>query len=754
VRLAAALPRGKTLPPDVWDHRHKILTWLVFAHAVGLPIFGLAQGFPLWHATLEGFPVAVFGYGATMPHRSKRFRSCMVSLGLLTSSAMLVHIWGGVIEAHFHFFVMVTFLAIYEEWFPYLLAVAFVVLHHGVMSAFDAGSVYDHQDAVNNPWKWAGIHGGFIVALCIANMASWRMNEDVREAMSESEQRFRSAFDNAPIGMALIGPTGDVLRANASFSVTTGYALDDLLTLNITQLGPGSATAPHAAEWQQPESDNGQSAERPFLRADGTQGWGLWQRTSVANGVFLLQCVDISDRKHAERQLEVQATSDTLTGLPNRTRFVELLRSSLQTIAPGRAAAVMFLDLDDFKVINDSLGHGAGDRLIVQTARRLERVLRPGDTFARFGGDEFVVCLADVSDEQHALRIAERLTGALKPPFVLDGERRYVTASVGITVTTDTEAPAEELLRDADAAMYRAKELGKARCELFDDSMRRRAVERLELETHLRSALERGELRLLYQPKVELSSERIIGVEALLRWEHPTHGTIPPLKFIPLAEQSGLIVPIGAWVIQEACREAARWRTEFEHHDLMVAVNLSPRQLGATDLVETVRRALEETRLEPRALCLEVTESALMADIDTARESLAALKQLGVRLAVDDFGVGHASLKQLKQLLPVDILKIDKSFVDGVTTDLEDRAIVEAVILLASSLGLETVAEGVEHADQATMLHSMHCGLAQGFHFSRPVTVAAIDALLGASPLTSQPAELSSPAQPPAAPPV
>ena len=414
----------------------------------------------------------------------------------------------------------------------------------------------------------------------------------------------------------------------------------------------------------------------------------------------------------------------------------------------------MFLDLDDFKVINDSLGHSAGDRLLMQTARRLERVLRPADTFARFGGDEFVICLADVSDDQHALRIAERLTGALKPPFVLDGERRYVTASVGITVTTDPAARAEELLRDADAAMYRAKELGKACCELFDDSMRQRAVERLELETHLRSALDRGELRLLYQPKVELGSERIIGVEALLRWEHPSHGTIPPLKFIPLAEQSGLIVPIGAWVIQEACREAARWHTEFGRNDLMVAVNLSPRQLGSTELVATVQRALEETRLEPHALCLEVTESALMADIDTARESLAALKELGVRLAVDDFGVGHASLKQLKQLLPVDILKIDKSFVDGVTTDFEDRAIVEAVILLASSLGLETVAEGVEHADQATMLHSMRCGLAQGFHFSRPVTVTAIDALLGAAPLTSSPAELSSSAaQPPAAPP-
>jgi EAL domain-containing protein (putative c-di-GMP-specific phosphodiesterase class I) len=282
--------------------------------------------------------------------------------------------------------------------------------------------------------------------------------------------------------------------------------------------------------------------------------------------------------------------------------------------------------------------------------------------------------------------------------------------------------------------MYRAKELGKARCEVFDDSMRKRAVERLELETSLRGALEREELRLVYQPKVELTGERIVGVEALLRWDHPTHGVIPPLKFIPLAEQSGLIVPIGAWVVQEACRAAARWQKEFERNDLIIAVNLSPRQLGSTELVDVVRNAISESQLAPSTLCLEVTESALMADVSAARETLHELKELGVRLAVDDFGVGHASLKQLKQLLPVDVLKIDKSFVDGLTTDVEDRAIVEAVIILAASLGLDTVAEGVEHADQADALRDLHCQLAQGYHFSRPVTPDAISALLDAEP--------------------
>ncbi|MEA2479826.1 MAG: hypothetical protein QOJ07_1748 [Thermoleophilaceae bacterium] len=728
-RVAAALPRGKTLPHDVWLTRHRVLICIVWANAAGLAVFGLARGFPLWHVLIDTSPVMLFGWAGMLRLRSKRFRACMVSFGLLTSSAMLVHLWGGVTEAHFHFFVMVTLLAWYEEWIPYGLAVAFVVLHHGLMSLVDARSVYDHADAAREPWKWAAIHGGFVVAMCVANLVSWRMNENARAEVSESEERFRNAFDAAPIGMALVDASGTFVRVNRSLCDTTGYALDALVGMKLAELVPADQLSEFEQTWAQP---NRGELERRLKRADGSIGWALWQRTSVTDDMFLLQCVDISERKEAEHQLEVQARSDGLTGLPNRTAFVELLHETLAIWSPKRSVAVLFLDLDDFKVINDSLGHGYGDRLLTQTARRLERVLRPGDTFARFGGDEFTFCLADVADEAHALRIADRLLQALRPPFVLDGERRYVTASVGITVTSDPDVLPETLLRDADAAMYRAKDQGKARCEVFDDSMRKSAVERLELETKLRGALERGEFRLLYQPKVELGSERIVGVEALIRWEHPERGTIPPLKFIPLAEQSGLIVPIGAWVVREACREAARWQSEFGRRDLVVAVNLSPRQLGATDIVDTVREALEESQLAPATLCLEVTESALMADIDTARETLAALKEIGVRLAVDDFGVGHASLKQLKALLPVDQLKIDKSFVDGVTTDVEDRAIVEAVIILAKSLGLNTVAEGVEHAEQAVALQELHCELAQGFHFSRPVTPDAIATLLAA----------------------
>src|SRR5215217_2640580 len=728
--VLASLPRGKTLPTPVWARRHRSLVWLVWAHAVALPLFGLTRGYGLDHVLIDGLPIAFFGWAATLSSRSQRFRACMVSMGLLTSSAILVHLWGGQIEAHFHFFVMVTILATYEEWLPYLIAVGYVVLHHGTVGVLESHSAYSHQAAYDNPWKWAAIHGAFIVALCIANVVGWRMNEDLRDDLRVNEERFRSAFEDAPIGMAIVDSAGSFARVNRSFSATTGYPMEALLGMKMVELVPQDAREEYRQTWS--ERDKGE-LERRFVRADGSTGWGLWQRTTASDGQFLLQCLDISERKSAQEQLELQARADALTGVPNRPRFLELLRESIAIWTPSdRKVAVLFLDLDDFKVINVSLGYGAGDRLLAETARRLERVLRPGDSLARFGGDEFTVCLGDVADENHVLRITERLQGALRPPFVLDGEQRYLTASVGITLTSAEDADPEALLRDADAAMYRAKDLGKARCEVFDDSMRQRAVERLELETSLRGALERDELRLVYQPKVELTGERIVGVEALLRWDHPTHGVIPPLKFILLAEQSGLIVPIGAWVIREACRSAARWQKEFGREDLIIAVNLSPRQLGSTELVDVVRDALAEFGVTPYSLCLEVTESALMADVAAARETLHELKALGVRVAVDDFGVGHASLKQLKQLLPVDILKIDKSFVDGLTTDIEDRAIIEAVIILAASLGLDTVAEGVEHADQAAALRDLHCQLAQGYHFSRPVTPDAISALLDA----------------------
>jgi diguanylate cyclase (GGDEF)-like protein len=694
---------------------------LLWAHAFGLLAWGLLAGNPLWHAAVDAVPVLVCGAIAMPTRFSKRTRAVAVCIGLLTSSAVVVHLMNGAIEGHFHFFVMVSVLALYEEWFPYLLAFAFVLGHHGLMGAVDPASVYNHSDAVAHPWRWASIHALFIGALGIVNVLHWRLNEDARADALHSQERFRQAFDDAPIGMALVDLDGVVQRANAALCERVGA-------------DPADRPLAHLV-------DADDLADRPFPAASGEielryrdgSAWGLW-RHSLLTGrdgrpeAWISHCIDVSKRKLAEHELSWQAHHDALTGLPNRELFLERLSGAIGQDR-GRVA-VLLVDLDDFKVVNDSLGHGAGDRLLSGVAERLCRVLRPDDVISRFGGDEFTVLLPGITSESYALQVAQRLAESLREPLVLDGERRYVTASVGVSFSGPGEDDPNALLRDADAAMYRAKELGKSRCEVFDDSMRQRALERLELESGLRHALDDGELRLVYQPLVTLADGRLTGVEALLRWDHPVFGIVAPLRFVSLAERNGLIIPIGAWVLQEACHQLAAWGDEA----LSMSVNVSARQLGSTDLIKIVRAVLEESGIAPSRLCLEITETAMMADPAAIGETLSALKELGVRLAVDDFGVGHASLRQLRALLPVDTLKIDKSFVDGITKDADDAAIVEGVVRLAHSLGLQAVAEGVETTQQVAMLRAWSCQTGQGYHFARPVAPDEIARMLAASP--------------------
>jgi diguanylate cyclase (GGDEF)-like protein/PAS domain S-box-containing protein len=718
--LIERLPSGRTLPPDVWASRHRIMMGLVWLHVVGLAVFGMARGYGTVHSLLDVVPVAALGGLAAISRLGQRLRAACVALGLLTSSALLVHLWGGAIEAHFHFFVMVTILATYEEWFPYLIAIAFVVLHHGFATALDASAVFDHAGGERNPWLWAGIHGGFISALAAANVVSWSLNEEVRGKMRRSEGRFRAAFDDAPIGMAIVSPGGVIQRVNAPLAVETGYDRHALEGMRLSDLlGDGEVDLSAGAE------------ERLFTRSDGSTGWALLQHSLLGandqDSYYITHVLDISERKEAESQLDHQAHHDPLTGLPNRKLFTDRLGEALADDAPGRRTGVLFVDLDNFKLVNDSLGHGAGDRLLVAIAERMRRVLRPEDVIARFGGDEFAVLLRRVGCEADARRVAERIAGGLRAPVVLDGDQRFVTASIGICIAPEGAGATDpsDLLRDADAAMYRAKELGKARTELFDDTLRERVVERVTLEHELRGVLERGELRLDYQPFIGLSDGRMTGAEALLRWDHPELGVVAPLRFVPIAEQSGLIVEIGAWVLDEACAQAMRWDAPLE-----IAVNVSPRQLADDTFADTVAGVLMRTGLPAGRLCLEVTESAVIADLETATRSLERLRRLGVRLAIDDFGVGYASLSQLKSLPPVDVLKIDRSFVEGVLGDGEDRAIVDAVIQLARSLGLETVAEGVESEEQAEALRAMFCVTGQGYHFARPVSPEAIAELL------------------------
>ena len=719
------LPRGQTLPSELWARRHRAMTLVLWLHVPALFAFALGTGNALGHSLFEIVPVTVFAVAAGRPALGRRGRSAMVCIGLLTASSILVHLWDGRIEAHFHFFVMVTLLATYEEWFPYLLAFVYVLAHHGVMGALDAASVYDHPAAQAHPWRWAAVHALFISALGVVNIVSWRMNEDARAAMRESDVRFRSAFEDAPIGMAIVALDGTTQRVNARLCGATGHDEAALVgvSLDILMLEEDRDGSPWPSEAGE--------VERRFARADGSVGWALWQHSLVrdeagAPAYWVSHVLDISVRKGVERELDHQAHHDPLTGLPNRSLLLQRLREQIAT--GGEDVAVVFIDLDNFKVVNDSLGHGAGDVLLQVVAERMRRVLRPGDLLARFGGDEFAVTIA-AGGETAARRVADRLASALRAPVELDGRQRFVTASFGVRSARSDAADPEALLRDADAAMYRAKELGKARCEIFDASMRERAVERLDLEGALRHALDRDELRVVYQPQVEMASGRIIGAEALVRWEHPQRGLVGPVSFIPIAEQTGLIVPIGAHVLNVACAQAAAWVRE-RGRELSICVNVSPRQLADDAFAGVVEDALAATGLAPGLLCLEITESAVMADPVAATAVLEQLKAIGVRLAIDDFGIGYSSLSQLKTLLPVDTIKIDKSFVDGVTGDGEDRAIVDAVLRLADGLGLRAIAEGVETADQVEALLGLGCSLSQGYHFARPQPAADVGRLL------------------------
>jgi len=479
--------------------------------------------------------------------------------------------------------------------------------------------------------------------------------------------------------------------------------------------------------------------EYRISRADGRIVWIRDEMTVVRGdsdselplffGVFL----DVSDRKRMEAELERLALYDSLTGLPNRALFTDRLAHAIDRRGRTHATAVYFLDVDRFKRINDSLGHGAGDDVLREVAARIQRTIRPEDTVARFGGDEFTVLCESVGGVLEAVGVADRLQRELAEPVYAGGAELRLSASIGIAIAeAGDEMTGSRLVEDADAAMYRAKERGGARTELFDMAMRERAVEELSIEQELQSGLERGELRLFYQPIVNLDNGEMVGAEALIRWQHPERGLLTPDKFLPVAEESGLIVQVGSWAVGEACRRLRDWDRLNGHGSAFgLAVNLSARELTHPDVVTTVLNAVRRSALDPHRLTIEVTESTAMADRETGFRALRELSAAGVRIAIDDFGTGYSSLDHLREM-PADILKIDRSFVAGMAANSPDSALVAAAIAMGRALEMQVVAEGIETAEQVADLRELGCPLGQGYLFARPLPPEGLDGLLEA----------------------
>ncbi len=441
---------------------------------------------------------------------------------------------------------------------------------------------------------------------------------------------------------------------------------------------------------------------------------------------------EVTERKQVEEQLRRNAFHDSLTGLPNRLLFMERLA---QTVARAQQSAdhqfaVLFLDLDRFKVINDSLGHLIGDQLLIAIARRLEACVSREDMVSRLGGDEFTILLERIQNLEDAKKIAERVHKALSTPFNLNGHEVFTSASIGITLSTTAYELPEDLLRGADIAMYRAKASGKACHEVFDTEMHTRVVNLLQLENDLRRAVERQEFLLYYQPIVALATGKIMGFEALVRWQHPEQGLVSPVKFVPMAEETGLIIPLGQWVLREACRQMKAWHAAFPSQPpLSISVNLSSRQFSQPSLIKQIRQILADTELEAHYLKLEITESAIMENTESAMDMLLQLKAMGIQLSVDDFGTGYSSLGYLYRF-PMDLLKIDRSFISRVDVDGEKLELVRTIITLAWNLGMDVVAEGVETTKQLAQLKALKCEYAQGYLFSKPLTGADVEELI------------------------
>jgi PAS domain S-box-containing protein len=578
----------------------------------------------------------------------------------------------------------------------------------------------------------------------------------IRRQLAERDQLFQLISENAADMIALVDREGRRLYNSPAYQKVLGYSPEELrATSSIEQIHPDDRARVLQAAEKARLSGQGERAEYRIRHKDGT--WRTLESTACAirdaNGQtdkLVIVNRDITERKQAEEMLAHNAFHDGLTNLPNRALFLDRLQHALTLSKrhPNYKFAVLLIDVDEFRIVNDSLGHTAGDELLIQIGQRLKNSVRRADTvsrprrrdvpemltnddsLARLGGDEFTILLDDIRDPIEAIRVAERVQSELAPPFEVNQQEIVISASIGIASSTSPHTQAEDLMRDADLAMYRAKRAGKARCEVSDTAMHANAMKRLRMETDLRKALDQREFRVYYQPVVSLQNGKISGFEALTRWQRP-EGMLPPMEFIGVAEETGLIIPMNRQLLSEACQHLRSWQSEFPASPpLTMSVNITAKEFAQPDLANEIRKSLQQTGVDPGCLQLEIVEKIAMADAEQSGLVLAELKALGVRLSIDDFGTGYSSLSRLRQI-PVDTLKIDRSFISHMDSDPESREIVRTIIMLAHNLGLMVVAEGTETKEHINLLKQLGCEMAQGYFFSRPADGQAMARLLG-----------------------
>jgi diguanylate cyclase (GGDEF)-like protein/PAS domain S-box-containing protein len=643
-----------------------------------------------------------------------------------------------------------------REWWLWGFAITVtLVLTMGIVSLTFPGNHFLRDSEWLDLREWVRGLACLVLLFDVYTVYQQLQLQRVRRELIERNQLFEVITENAADMIALVDGSGNRLYNSPAYQKVLGYSSEELkLTSSVEQIHPEDQPRVLEAAEKAKVTGRGERLEYRMRHKDGT-----WRNLeSVATAIpnkqgqierLVIVNRDITDRKRAEETLAHNALHDSLTNLPNRALFLDRVRHvlALSHRHTSHKFAVLFIDLDEFKVVNDSLGHVAGDALLIQIARRLSASIRGVDTIsrsvltqttsqianegslARVGGDEFTILLEDIGDCGDAIRVAERLQERLIIPFVVERQEVVITASIGIAFCATSYTNSEDLIRDAEIAMYRAKRERKPRCQVFDAEMHTVAVKRLQLETDLRRALELGEFRVHYQPIVSLQSGRIAGFEALSRWQRP-EGLLSPAHFIQIAEQTGLILPMNRLLLREACLQLRAWQAEFPADPpLTMSVNITPREFAQPDLVAQIKTILSEVEIQPSSINVEITETIAMADSQRSSLVLSELKALGVHISIDDFGTGYSSLSRL-QGFPVDTLKVDRSFISKIDTDRETRKIVRIIIMLAHNLGLKVVAEGAETAKQVNLLKQLKCELVQGYFFARPGEHTAAHTLL------------------------